>query len=136
MAAKARLFNDEEMRGRIMATDDPREMKALGKQVRGFRAEAWDTARHSIVLAGTWAKFTQDRALREFLLSTGDDVLVEASPLGTIWGIGLGVNNPRAADPRTWRGHNLLGFALMEVRDEIRRVYANADLLDGAPEES
>ena len=46
---------------------------------------------------------------------------MEASPYDTIWGIGLAAEDPRAKDPSQWRGQNLLGFALMEVRDEIRR---------------
>ncbi len=29
-----------------------------------------------------------------------------------------------------WRGKNLLGFALMEVRDELRRIYAHYDIID------
>ena len=61
----------------------------------------------------------QNDELRNFLLSTGDKVLVEASPSDRIWGIGLGKNNPDALDPTKWRGQNLLGFALMNVRDSI-----------------
>ena len=74
-----------------------------------------------MILNGNYAKFTQNEALRQFLLSTGDSVLVEASPYDTIWGIGIDPENPNVQDPRQWRGQNLLGFALMEVRDEIRR---------------
>ena len=54
--------------------------------------------------------------------STGDSVLVEASPYDNIWGIRLAASSPEAQDPMKWRGQNLLGFALMEVRDELRRV--------------
>ena len=42
----------------------------------------------------------QNSALRSFLLSTGDKVLVEASPTDRVWGIGLGKNNPDALDPQ------------------------------------
>ena len=63
------------------------------------------------------------------MLSTGDKVLVEASPVDTIWGIGLGKENEKAKNVAMWRGKNLLGFALMEVRDEIRKVYQNVHLL-------
>lgn len=63
----------------------------------------------------------------DYLLSTGNRVLAEASPMDTIWGIGLGNENEKAQNPNTWRGQNLLGFALMEVRDEIKTVYKNYD---------
>ncbi|MCL2089718.1 MAG: NADAR family protein [Micrococcales bacterium] len=129
MAEKARLFDDEEMERAIMATDDPATMKRLGRKVRGFDAGMWGKAKHSIVLNGNYAKFSQDPDLRSYLTGTGDAVLVEASPLDTVWGIGLGANNERATDPARWRGANLLGFALMETRDEIARVWAHADLL-------
>lgn len=48
-----------------------------------------------------------------------DVILVEAAGRDTIWGIGLGKANPKAQDPHTWRGLNLLGFALNKVRDKL-----------------
>ena len=82
------------------------------------------------MLGGNWCKFSQNRDLREFLLSTGDSVLVEASPYDNIWGICLAASSPEAQDPMQWRGQNLLGFALMEVRDELRRVTQNEMICD------
>ena len=58
----------------------------------------------------------------EFLLSTGNAILVEAAPRDLIWGIGLGDHNERARDPAQWRGRNMLGFALVEVRERLRAV--------------
>jgi ribA/ribD-fused uncharacterized protein len=130
MAEKARLFDDDETAAMIMRSADPKEMRALGRRVRNFDQRTWNRARHSIVLHGNYAKFTQDPRLREYLLGTGSRVLVEASPLDTIWGIGLPATSPKAADPADWRGQNLLGFALMEVRDEIARVWRNHALVD------
>jgi len=69
---------------------------------------------------GSIAKFGQRGELRNFLLSTGDRMLVEASPDDPVWGIGLEADDPRAADPRTWQGQNLLGFALMTARRHLR----------------
>ncbi len=119
MAGKARLFGDREIEAKILASDDPREAKGLGRKVRGFEAARWQQACVGIVVDGNVAKFTQHRKLRAFLLGTGETILVEASPLDTIWGIGLGKENPKALDPRSWRGTNLLGFALMDVRGKL-----------------
>ena len=130
MSEKARSFGDGEAERRIMATSDPATMLRLGRQVRSFEASTWDEVKHAIVLNGNYAKFSQDAALREYLLGTGDAVLVEASPRDAIWGIGLGAGDERALDPQLWRGQNMLGFALMEVRDEIARVWANYGLID------
>ena len=119
MAEKAKLFGDEEIRAEILSTSDPRKCKALGRKVKNFDKAVWDKEKEHIVRKGNTKKFLQNSALRNFLLSTGDKVLVEASPTDRVWGIGMGKNNPDALDPQKWRGQNLLGFALMNVRDFI-----------------
>jgi ribA/ribD-fused uncharacterized protein len=120
MAGKARLFGDETAVGKILATPDPGVAKKHGRAVRGFEEAAWTAARFPLVVAGNTAKFRQHPRLGSFLLSTGEDVLVEASPLDTIWGIGLTHDSPDARSPERWRGLNLLGFALMDVRAGLR----------------
>jgi ribA/ribD-fused uncharacterized protein len=120
MWRKAMLFGDEQIAPRILAAPHPSQAKALGRQVRGFDQATWEAHRFEIVVAASEAKFGQHRDLREFLLATGDRVLVEASPRDRVWGIGLGAANERAEDPRQWRGLNLLGFALMRARAALR----------------
>ena len=119
MAEKAKLFGDEEIRAEILGTSDPKKCKSFGRKVKNFNKTVWDQEKRLIVSVGNFEKFMQNDDLRNFLLSTGDKVLVEASPTDRIWGIGLGKNNPYALDPVKWRGENLLGFILMEVRNEI-----------------
>lgn len=123
-------WDNEEIRKEILACSDPKQIKALGRKVRGFDQKVWDKFKYAIVLLGNWCKFSQNRNLREFLLSTGNSVLVEASPYDNIWGIRLAASSPEAQNPMKWRGQNLLGFALMEVRDELRRVTQNEMLCD------
>jgi ribA/ribD-fused uncharacterized protein len=120
MAEKARLFGDEATRAKILATDSPREHKALGRQVADFVAEIWDAECLGIVVAGNLAKFSQNPEMKAALLATGDKLLVEASPLDRIWGVGLRADDPRIHDQARWRGKNLLGEALMRVRAELR----------------
>jgi ribA/ribD-fused uncharacterized protein len=119
MAGKARLFEDEEALARILEAATPAEAKNLGRTVRGFDDERWAAACFGLVAAGNAAKFGQDPALRAYLLGTAGRVLVEASPRDRVWGIGLAAGDPRALDPRQWRGGNLLGFALMQARSEL-----------------
>jgi ribA/ribD-fused uncharacterized protein len=120
MAAKALLSDDTERAAQIRAAPHPGAAKKLGRQVRGFQEERWAAHRFDVVVAGNMAKFGQHPDLREFLLGTGDRVLVEASPRDRIWGIGLAADDERAASPHQWLGQNLLGFALMEVRHRLR----------------
>ncbi|MEU6991376.1 NADAR family protein [Streptomyces sp. NPDC046465] len=119
MAAKARLFDDPEAERVALSARTPAEAKTAGRLVRGFDNETWTRERFEIVVRGSTHKFASDPALRDFLLGTGDRVLVEASPLDRIWGIGLAADDPRAEDPAQWQGPNLLGFALMEARARL-----------------
>jgi ribA/ribD-fused uncharacterized protein len=121
MAQKASLFGDSEALGAIMASRTPREQKALGRKVRRFNQEKWEGRARDVVYQGNWAKFTRNPDLKELLLATRRTVLVEASPSDTIWGIGLAEDDPRALDPKTWRGRNWLGEVLTRVRDHILR---------------
>ena len=120
MAGKARLFGDEEILGKILACESPGEAKKLGRQVRNFESETWEAHRSEIVVEGNLHKFSQHPELGEYMQKTGQRILVEASPRDHIWGIGMGKDNPHASQPELWRGLNLLGFALMEVRDRLQ----------------
>lgn len=123
---KATLFGDDQVAERVLDAAHPHRAKALGRQVRGFDEATWAARRHDIVVAGSVAKFGQHEELGRFLLGTGERVLVEASPVDRVWGIGLAADDPRAADPARWRGANLLGFALMEARAALRADAAGA----------
>jgi ribA/ribD-fused uncharacterized protein len=119
MAGKARLFGDGEALAQVLAAPHPRAAKGVGQRVRGFDEQVWREHRVELVVRGNVAKFGQHPQLRAFLLATAGRILVEASPLDRIWGIGLGADDERAADPARWRGLNLLGFALMEARARL-----------------
>lgn len=123
MAGKARLFDDEANLDRILAAKTPGEAKKLGRQVRGFEADVWQAACFDIVVLGNFHKFSQHDALRRYLLETVNRILVEASPVDPIWGIGLAQDDPAALDPARWQGTNLLGFALMMVRDRLAKLF-------------
>ena len=119
MWRKALLFDDDEAAQKIVAASHPRQAKMLGRRVRGFDEQTWVDHRWEIVVAASVAKFGQRDELRDFLLGTGERVLVEASPTDRVWGIGLAATDERTADPARWRGLNLLGFALMEARERL-----------------
>lgn len=118
MAEKAALFGDAAIRHAVLDAPDPATAKALGRQVRGFSEAVWRRQRFAIVVRGNRAKFAQHAAAGAWLQGTAGSVLVEASPRDRIWGIGLAADDPRSRNPNLWPGQNLLGFALMAVRDE------------------
>lgn len=122
MAEKARTFADEEALSKIRQTQDPKDIKALGRQVKGYVDEVWVAKRREIALRANTVKFRTIPQLRKFLYETGDAVLVEASPYDRVWGIGYNQDEaPRIPEER-W-GENLLGQVLMEVREHLRDPY-------------
>jgi len=122
MAMKAEFFNDPVTKLAILNTENPREQKALGRQVVGFNPEAWNLVARDIVTHGNVKKFGQNADLLSYLLSTGDRELVEASPTDCVWGIGLGMGQRELTDRALWRGTNWLGLALMDARTTLRRL--------------
>lgn len=120
MAGKARLFQDAEAERRVLAAGHPAGAKKAGRLVRGFDEAVWERERFRIVVEGSVHKFASDPELRAFLLGTGERVLVEASPVDRVWGIGLAADDEAATEPERWRGPNLLGFALMAARERLR----------------
>ena len=117
MAEKARLFKDHRAVGLIMSSPDPSTHKRIGRGVRNFDSVVWDREKQNAVLSGNYDKFTLNPAMKHHLLSTGNERLAEASPPGLVWGIGLRADDPRANDPRQWKGKNLLGETLSAGRE-------------------
>jgi ribA/ribD-fused uncharacterized protein len=120
MAGKARLFGDQAILDKVLLAGTPDEAKKLGRQVKNFDTAIWDAHKFELVVAGNEHKFSQHPALKTFLMNTHDRVLVEASPMDRIWGIGMAASNEHVENPLQWRGQNLLGYALMTVRDQFK----------------
>lgn len=121
MAQKAALFGDVVTHAAILQAPTAKEAKALGRQVAHFDADVWQAACVDIVIAGNYHKFAQHADLKAYLLGTGTAVLIEASPIDTIWGVGMAEADGDIHLPAKWQGQNLLGFALMHVRDALNQ---------------
>lgn len=117
MYAKAMFFGDYKTAESIMRTSRPDEQKQLGREVKGYDDAEWALNRFDIVVKGLHRKFSQNEKHFDQLIATQGKIIVEASPYDRIWGIGLGVDDPRALDESKWEGLNLLGKACMRVRD-------------------
>ena len=98
----------------------PREQKKYGRRIKNFDKTIWDKVCLSIVYKGNFYKFTQNEDLKEQLLKTDTKILVEASPLDNIWGIGMSENDKGVENPINWKGLNLLGQAITLVKQEIQ----------------
>ncbi len=119
MYKKAMCFDDEKVAREILETKDVAKIKALGRQVSNYNDSIWNGMRQIIIYEGLIAKFIQNEILKEQLKSTGDAILAECAVQDKIWGIGLSMKDSNRLDIDKWKGQNLLGFALMLVRNKV-----------------
>lgn len=119
MYHKALLFKDYEMAYLILKSDNPKDIKAYGRRVKEFDENLWDITKEQIVIKGNILKFSKNTIMLECLLNTKNKILVEASPHDRIWGIGMKKDAEDVTDVAKWKGLNLLGFALMDIRDRL-----------------
>ncbi|MDE7307303.1 MAG: NADAR family protein [Lachnospiraceae bacterium] len=119
MAQKALLFQDTDTYDKIMEAEHPKKYQSLGRKVKNFSEAVWNQHKYNIVVEGNLCKFSQNEKLKDFLLGTNSRILVEASPYDAIWGIKMAAEDKNIENPLMWKGENLLGFALMEVRDML-----------------
>lgn len=120
MWSKANLFEDTEMKEKILKEPRPWKQKQLGRLIKNFDQELWDMGKEDIVFRCCYPKFNQNKVLGLQLLATDPLILVEASPWDKIWGCGLAETDPLIVDPLNWTGLNLLGITLMKVREELK----------------
>ncbi|NDI35490.1 NADAR family protein [Chengkuizengella sediminis] len=119
MFMKAKLFEDHLIAEKILKSSSPSDQKKLGRKVKNFDQEIWESNCKKIVYDGNFAKFTQNKQLKQKLLETKGTTIVEASPVDPIWGVGLSEDNPKILNRKTWKGTNWLGEILTQIREDM-----------------
>lgn len=119
MAGKALLFHDVDSYDQITMTNDPNEIKKLGRAVKSFDKEIWELNAREIVYRGNLAKFSQNAVLKEYMRETGDRKFVEGAIYDEVWGVKLSWNDPAIENPANWRGTNWLGEVLNRVDNAL-----------------
>lgn len=117
---KAAFFQDWDTRGLIYDERDPRAVKELGRLIRGYNDAAWSCVRLGYMAYVNLLKYQQNPEWADTLLATGNRIIVEASPIDRVWGVGLSEKDPLILDAANWKGENLLGEALMTVRGLLK----------------
>jgi hypothetical protein len=103
---KAELEKDREY---IRLSENPGEAKKRGRECK-IRND-WEKIKIDVMLTALRRKYEVNE-LKEVLLKTGNRPIFEDSPKDRIWGTGV--------RGEIGTGQNLLGKALMEIREEIR----------------
>lgn len=122
MYRKCTIFGDQISADAILATDDTAVQQKIGRKAKGYNGDVWAGMRQLVAVRGLLAKFSQNEELKQKLIETGDAWLVECAHSDTIWACGIRLNEKEQYDTGKWRGQNLLGFALMEVRSILRKA--------------
>lgn len=120
MYRKCTLLGDQASAKAVLATDDPEKQQAIGQKAQGYIGNLWAGSRQMIAAKGLMAKFSQNEDLKQQLLSTGDSWLVECAGSDKVWACGVRLNDDRRRDIANWTGTNILGFALMQVREMLK----------------
>ncbi len=120
MHQKCMLFGDEESAKAILATEYPEKQQCIAKKTKGVISNVWVGSRQLIAIRGIQAKFNQNGELKNQLLETNNAYLVECNHSDTVWTCGERLNEPDRFDASKWKGQNLLGFSLMEVRKSLQ----------------
>ena len=119
MYKKAECFGDKDTADKILSTDDVAKIKNLGRLVANYNESRWNGVRQIIVFEGLIEKFSRNEDLKEQLKATGNSILAECAVNDRIWGIGLSMKDPNRLEIDKWKGQNLLGYALMAVRERL-----------------
>ena len=119
MFGKAVLFDDYTTANLILVETSPAKMREHGRKISGYNDDVWDKVRYQYVRILVYEKFRQNEDLCQFLLNTGDAILVEAAHYDKVWGIGIHIAHPDVMNPDKWKGTNLLGQCLMDVRKKL-----------------
>ncbi len=124
---KAITFEDWDIAKQILVADSPQRARELGRKVRGYDDKAWSRIREKVMFDANFLKYSQNPDLKAKLLNPDwqDKHYVEASPYDRIWAIGLSWEDPKCEDPRNWRGTNLLGKCLDNVREYLLASLTN-----------
>lgn len=122
---KAIINKDTFRAQQILQSEDPARCKALGDAVKVENPQLWETRSIQVMTQGCTAKFQQNPNLRKKLLATQDKTLAEGSR-HAFWGTGLMLNDPNNGDTNLWKGKNMLGSILQEIRDLSSRMPSQA----------
>jgi N-glycosidase YbiA len=107
---QAQKFLDQAYQDKIRHASDPKTAANLGRSRSVVIREDWEEIKDDVMRKAVLQKFQTHSQLRELLISTGNEDIVENAPGDYYWGCGTDGS-----------GKNMLGKILQEVRFQIQR---------------
>lgn len=109
---QAMKFVGTEYEDKVREARTPKDAASLGRRRDWPLREDWEVVKEDVMRRAVLKKFQTHAELRDLLLSTGDEELVENARGDYYWGCG--------ADGT---GKNRLGVILMEIREQLRESH-------------
>jgi len=112
---QAQKFADPELQAKIRKAEKPMIAKNLADKNRDRMRADWDAVKDDIMYRAVRRKFELHPELRDLLLATGEEAIVETVPNDYYWGVG-----------REGTGQNKLGKIIERIRAELHTAAAPA----------
>jgi ribA/ribD-fused uncharacterized protein len=106
---QARKFTDPEILEAIGKAEKPAIAKKLAERNKSAIRPDWAAVKDDVMYRAVRRKFELHPELRDLLLATGDEDIVESAPTDYYWGVG-----------RDGTGQNKLGKIMKRIRAELR----------------
>jgi ribA/ribD-fused uncharacterized protein len=97
-----------------------KQVKNLGRKVKNYDDPTWVKHRVPYVAKGNFEKITQNEDIKQELLNTDGTIMAEGNYFDKIWAIGIKESDTNATTPSKWKGLNLLGKILTNLREKIK----------------
>jgi ribA/ribD-fused uncharacterized protein len=117
------MLFEPELEQLIFSIKDPKEIKSIDKMIKNYNNSIWKSEQYDIMKEALYYKFSQNPKLQNKLLWTGNSGIVNADPKDITWGIGITAVDALMDKP--YKGLNLLGEALIEVRGMFKPIFSN-----------
>lgn len=121
LSQKCLGFGQRRAAENILNTSDAAQMVKFSKVCKGTSQNWKHEKAYEVMKKGLEAKFNQDESCKEYLINTGEKLLIEGSKYDKVWGAGVDFNDDKIDDDEL-PGQNELGRALMEVRFELKTL--------------
>ncbi|VUD59071.1 N-glycosidase [Thalassocella blandensis] len=104
----SKIAGNSRLAEQIAAADSAEQAALLIKPWYRLKAKGWRKSRRLFMTRALYTQVQMYDDVREYLLSTGDQLLAESSQYDHYWGVG-----------RDWRGENMFGQVWMDVRKKL-----------------
>ena len=115
---KSLFFDDVDTANAIMGLKEPSKMKALSHHIKNLDEHKWAEQATAVMENACYLKFWQNSELKKKLMDI-KGTIVEANRKDVFFSCGLALSDPNIVDVNKWKGQNMLGKILSNLREKF-----------------